>query len=68
MQYEHRQRECINCKRAFVPDPRSHHRQMFRSNPACKKASKALSQKFWPAKPENQNYWHGPDQLERVRA
>jgi hypothetical protein len=65
---KHQPLRCICCKQVFTPDPRSRHRQLFCSAPACKKASKALSQKFWHAKPENQNYWRGPDQLERVRA
>src|SRR5437773_314224 len=37
-------RRCLSCKLPFTPDPRSRHRQLFCSDPACKKASKALSQ------------------------
>jgi hypothetical protein len=60
-------RRCLSCKHLYTPDPRSRHRQLFCSEPACKKASKALSQKYWHAKPENRNYWRGPEQVERVR-
>jgi len=70
MKHTHRNgdnRKCLSCKHLFTPDPRSRHRQLFCSDPACKKASKALSQKYWRAKPENRNYWRGPEQVERVR-
>jgi len=60
-------RTCLSCKRLFIPDPRSRHRQLFCSDPACKKLSKALSQIYWHAKPENRNYWRGPENVRRVQ-
>jgi hypothetical protein len=33
----------------------------------CRKASKADSQKRWVQKPENQNYFSGPDNVKRVQ-
>jgi hypothetical protein len=68
MKHKHQHRRCLCCKQIFIPDPRSRHCQLFCSAPACKKASKALSQKYWHAKPENRSYWRGPEQVERVRA
>jgi hypothetical protein len=35
--------------------------------PACRKASKVASHKKWLTKPENRNYFSGPDNTERVR-
>jgi hypothetical protein len=60
-------RMCLACKKPFAPDPRTRHRQLFCSQSLCKKASKALSQKYWHAKPENRDYWRGSEQVERVR-
>jgi hypothetical protein len=60
-------RRCLCCNRRFIPDPRTRHRQLFCSDPACKKVSKSLSQKYWHAKPGNQDYWRGPEQVQRVR-
>jgi hypothetical protein len=68
MGHKHHQRKCLNCKKKFMPDPRSRHCQLYCSALACKKASKAISQKYWHTKPENRNYWRGPEQVERVRA
>jgi hypothetical protein len=35
---------------------------------SCQKVSKAMSQKYWLAKPENRNHWRGAEQVARVRA
>jgi len=51
----------------FLPDPRNATRQRYCSKPECRKASKASSQKRWLQKPENQNYFRGPDNVERVQ-
>lgn len=58
---------CLNCQRRFTPDSRARDRQRFCSRPACKKASKVWRQKRWRAKAENQDYWRGPTEVERVR-
>jgi hypothetical protein len=51
----------------FTPDPKNAYHQEFCSKPDCKKASKAASQKRWLNKPENKNYFSGPDHVQRVR-
>src|ERR1043166_8718636 len=53
-------RRCPNCKKWFIPDPRTRDRQQFCSEPACKKASKVARQKRWLAKPGG-----GPFALDR---
>jgi hypothetical protein len=62
-----RQRKCKHCKTFFTPDPRNAHHQKYCSNPDCKKASKADSQRQWLSKPENKNYFSGPQQVQRVQ-
>jgi hypothetical protein len=51
----------------FEPDPRNWNRQRYCAKPACRKASKALSQKKWQEKPENLDYFKGPDHVKRVQ-
>ena len=63
-----RRRKCLCCKRIFLPDPRTRHQQQFCSDRPCQKASKKVSQERWRAKPENRDYWRGPEHVERVRA
>ena len=62
-----KKRKCKYCKRLFLPDPRNAKRQKYCSKPACRKASKASSQKRWLQKPENRDYFRGPDNVERVQ-
>lgn len=62
-----RKRKCKHCKVFFDPDPRNVGRQSYCSKPACRKASKAASQRRWLGKPQNRNYFHGPVHSERVR-
>ena len=63
-----RRRRCASCQKLFLPEPRSRHCQRFCSQPACRKASKSASQAHWRSKPENRDYWRGPEHVERVRA
>lgn len=65
---KHRRRRCLCCKELFNSNPKSSFHQEFCSEAACQKASRALSQQRWQAKVENQAYWRGPDQVDRVRA
>lgn len=60
-------RKCKNCKEFFTPDPRNRDRQIFCSKPECRKASKAYSQRRWLNKPENRNYFRGPENVKRVQ-
>ncbi len=64
---QRRRRTCLCCKELFLPDPRSRYHQRFCSKAGCQKASKALSQARWRAKPENQDHWRGPEEVQRVR-
>ena len=56
-----RRRKCLNCRRLFRPDPRTVRHQRYCSEPACRKASKVASQARWLAKPQNRNYFRGPE-------
>ena len=60
-------RKCLHCHIFFKPDPRSKGRQIFCSLPDCRKASKKASQKKWLQKPQNQHYFSGPENVQRVR-
>jgi hypothetical protein len=60
-------RKCLHCGELYLPDPRTRKRQCYCSAQACRKASKAASQRRWAAKPENQNYHCGPAAVDRTR-
>jgi hypothetical protein len=60
--------KCLFCGALFCADGRNAHHQKYCSAPACRKASKAASQRAWLAKPENQDYFRGPDNVLRVQA
>ena len=60
-------RKCLHCKGLFEPDARTRDRQRHCGAPECKRASKAWRQRRWLAKAENRDYFHGPDQVARVR-
>ena len=62
-----KRKKCKNCHKLFVPDARNRERQRYCQKPACRKASKADSQKRWSQKPENRDYFRGPDSVERVQ-
>ena len=62
-----RARKCLHCHQLFKPDPRSRYHQRYCSQPLCRQASKAASHRRWLAKPENRDYYCGPEQVERVR-
>ena len=62
-----RRRKCKHCGRLFSPDPRNATRQRYCSNPECRKASKASSQRQWLHKPENRDYFRGPYNVKRVQ-
>jgi len=65
---KYRKHKCMHCHEFFLPDPRNRHHQHYCSKPACRKASKAASQRRWLSKPENRDYFRGPANVERVRA
>jgi len=59
--------KCLHCNEEHRIDPRNRGRQRFCSKPDCRRASKAASQRQWAARPENQNYFRGAENCERVR-
>jgi hypothetical protein len=62
-----KKRRCVYCSAFFRPDPRNARHQKFCSNPECRKASKAASQRRWLQKEENRRYFQGPDHVRRVQ-
>lgn len=58
---------CKNCNEPFNPDYRNRERQKYCDKPECRKASKTNSQKRWLNKPENQDYFRGSNNVDRVR-
>ena len=59
--------KCRHCQELFTPDARNATRQRYCSKPGCRKQSKAESQQRWLQKPENRDYFHGPEHIERVK-
>lgn len=62
-----KKKRCRNCRELFIPDYRNRDRQKYCDKPDCKKASKAASQQKWLKKPENKNYYRGPENVQRVQ-
>jgi hypothetical protein len=62
-----RSRKCLCCGEMFQPDPRNLRHQQYCCELACRKASKAASQRRWLAKPENQDYFRGVHNVARVQ-
>src|ERR1700693_3541330 len=60
-------RKCLCCGDFFAPDRRNVRHQRYCSKRACRKESKALSQRRWLPRPENQNYFRGPENSQRVK-
>jgi hypothetical protein len=60
--------KCLFCGSFFRADPRNARHQKYCSTAACRKASKAASRRAWLAKPENQDYFRGPENVARVQA
>lgn len=63
-----KRRKCKCCSELYEPDARNHRHQKFCNKEPCIKASKAESQRRWSSKPENQDYFSGIENIERVRA
>jgi hypothetical protein len=51
----------------FTPDARNANRQRYCSKPACRKHSKAESQRRWLQKEENRDYFCAPEHVQRVQ-
>jgi ribosome-binding protein aMBF1 (putative translation factor) len=63
----HAKRKCPHCKAVYIPDRRNLRHQRYCAKPDCQMESKRQSQRRWLAKPANQNYFHGPENSQRVR-
>lgn len=50
-----------------MPERRNAWRQEYCGKAACRRASKAKSQRRWLGKPENRDYFRGPDNSARVK-
>ncbi|MEJ2101921.1 MAG: hypothetical protein P8X68_18395 [Desulfobacterales bacterium] len=59
--------KCQNCHDFFFPDARNAKRQQYCLKVECRRASKKASQRKWLDKPENQDYFRGPDNVKRVQ-
>jgi hypothetical protein len=59
--------KCANCGIFFPPDHRNRRRQKYCKKTECRKAAKAASQKRWLEKPENRDYFCGPENMRRVQ-
>ena len=68
MPVRRRKRKCNHCHTFFSPDCRNIRRQRYCSAPECGKASKRASQARWLGKPENRDYFKGPENVARVKA
>lgn len=60
--------KCRHCGEFFEADARNRARQRYCRQAACRRASKADSQRRWLGKPGNADYFRGPDNVERVQA
>ena len=65
---QQRKRKCLHCRDLFHPDPRNLRHQRHCSKPACRRASKAASQRRWLSKAENRDYFRGAVNVQRVQA
>lgn len=61
-----KKRKCLHCDKMYLPDARTRDRQKHCSAPDCKRASKKDSQRRWLSKPENKDYFRGPENTARV--
>ncbi len=63
-----RRRKCLHCFDLYRPDPRNLRHQRYCSKSECRRASKAASQRRWLSKAENQDYYRGVANVQRVQA
>jgi len=63
-----RRRKCRHCGQLYEPDPRDRYHQRYCSQPACRQASKTVSQQCWRASPKGRDYFQGHANQLRVQA
>jgi len=61
------QSKCLCCGEIFTVDVRNRGRQKYCPQRVCRAAGTAARQRRWLGKPENQDYFCGPEHVERVR-
>ena len=61
------QRKCCHCNEFYLPDRRNLRHQRYCTAAICRKESKAESQRRWVQKPDNQNYFSGLQNSQRVK-
>lgn len=59
--------KCLCCGELFQADVRNRGRQKYCDKHECRRAGKAARQRRWREKPENRDYFRGPEHVERVR-
>ena len=62
------QSKCLACGEIFTADVRNRGRQKYCAKRDCRAAGKAARQRRWLDKPENRDYFNGPEHVDRVRA
>jgi hypothetical protein len=65
---KNKRRRCLCCGQLFHRHPRTRAQQRYCSELDCRAASKKASQQRWLGKPENQDYFCGPQHVNRVQA
>ena len=58
---------CLHCNKLFTPDYRHRRDQFYCAKLTCKKVRQAASLQRWREHPENQDYWRGRWNVERVQ-
>ena len=61
------QSKCLCCGEIFNVDVRNRGRQKYCAQPRCRAAGKAARQQRWQKKPQNQDYFRGAWNVQRVR-
>jgi hypothetical protein len=59
--------KCLCCGEIFSVDVRNRGRQKYCPKRACRAAGKAARQRRWLGKAEDQEYFSGPEHVDRVR-
>ncbi len=65
---KNKRRRCLSCQKLYYPHPRTRLLQKYCPELQCRAASKKASQHRWLHKPENRDYFRGPQHVSRVQA
>jgi hypothetical protein len=61
-------RKCLCCNKLFVADPRNQRHQRYCAKQSCQKTRGTAAVRRWRGRPENRQYWSGPENAARARA